>query len=83
MDLIYREFKNNSCEAFNKKVWIQKGFGKFNMITEVHNSVCPICKKMCEDVENMGLYQGKCISIGRIKGETEEKRMEYIQKEKD
>lgn len=40
--------KNSDCQAFNKKVWIQKGFGKLNMNKEVKMSKCPLCQKFCK-----------------------------------
>ena len=75
--------KNKNFEAYRQKVWIPKGFGKFNITKEVYDSKCPICPKVCEDVENMGLYMARCISKGRIKGESEEKRMESEHRQKD
>jgi hypothetical protein len=61
--------KNKGCKAYNKKVWIVKGYGKFNMNMEVYESKCPICKFICEDVVNMGLFQALCSSKGKVKGE--------------
>ena len=42
--------KNKYCEAFGNKVWIKKGFGKFNITKEVYDSKCPICSKLCDNV---------------------------------
>lgn len=74
---------NSKCAAYKNKVWIQKKFGKFNIAMEVYKSPCPICKKFCEKVENMGLYMGRCVSKGRIKGEKLEKTMESTQKKEN
>ena len=35
--------KNKKCEAFDKKAWVQKGFGHFNIAKEVHKCKCPLC----------------------------------------
>jgi hypothetical protein len=34
-------------------------------------------------VENMGLYQAKCISTGKVKGEKDERKMEFYQVKTD
>ena len=55
---------NGSCEACNKKVWIQKGFGTFSMEEEVCESVCPMCAKEVKGIKECGFFYCKY----RIKG---------------
>lgn len=63
------ECKAKTCSSFGKKVWIQKGYGIFAINKEVYLSKCPICKNICKNVENMGLYLAKCTAKGIKKGE--------------
>lgn len=45
-----------SCDAYQKKVWIQKGFGRFDVLSDIFNGVfCPICNKPTADPDNIGL----------------------------
>ena len=61
--------KNVDCVAKDKMVWIQKGFGEFNMNKECYNSPCPMCKRDVEEVETCGFYdctysyEGKCKEV--------------------
>lgn len=45
-----------SCEAFGKKVWIQKGFGVYNIGREINRCICPICKEKTKPAFNIGYY---------------------------
>jgi hypothetical protein len=75
--------KTLNCQAYKERVWIQKGYGKFNINKEVYDSQCPMCKKTVTDVDNMALYMGKITATGRIKGEEEPKTMQSFQNIKD
>lgn len=44
------------CEAFNQVIWIQKGMGTFDIPVETFESICPICKKTAEKIDNLGFY---------------------------
>lgn len=68
---------NKYCKANSKRVWIPKGFGKFNFAKEVITSKCPICKDIATDVNNMGLYLAKCKVSGMLKGEKQERASQY------
>ena len=57
-------------------MWIPKGYGDFSINEEVYSSECPICKKICKDVNNIGIYMALCKSKGMIKGEDEIKEMQ-------
>ena len=49
------ECKSNKCDANKKLVWIQKGFGEFDIMDIVFNrTLCPICQQETEDVANFG-----------------------------
>lgn len=49
------ECKLDKCQAFKKLVWIQKGFGEFDIIDIVFNrTLCPMCEQETEDVVNFG-----------------------------
>jgi hypothetical protein len=47
---------NKSCLAYDKKVWIQKGFGMFNMGKEINICICPLCKFKTLPATNIGYY---------------------------
>ena len=74
---------NSKCKAFKDKVWIQKHFGKFNIAMEIYKSPCPMCNQFCQNVQNIGLYQARCINKGRIKGEKDERIIKYSQDKED
>lgn len=59
---------NPQCDAHNKKVWVQKGFGKFNIAKEFTRSFCPMpnCKKKVKEIEQCGFFYCKYV----IEGET-------------
>ena len=59
--------KNPECEANGQIIWIQKGFGTFNMNKECEISSCPQCREIATDVNNCGFT----CCIYSIKGETE------------
>ena len=74
---------NRECVAFRKgKVWVNKGFGKFDMSREVYNSQCPKCHKNCAEVRNMGLYLANSTLRGRFKNEQRDKETKSSQTEK-
>jgi len=70
--------QNKYCLAYNNKVWIKKGYGKFNLNKEVYTSKCPICSKNVTDVNNMSLYLGKMKVQGQIKGEDKIKEINSV-----
>jgi len=45
------------------------------MAKEVYSSLCPICNKPADEVQNMAVYLSRVTSIGRIKGESDEKKI--------
>lgn len=45
--------KKEGCEAHKQFVYIQKGFGTFDMAWTKHEARCPICAKKAEDVTNV------------------------------
>lgn len=47
------------CPAYNHIVWINKGFGRFNMGKHAYTSVCPICKQIAKDVDNFAFSNCK------------------------
>lgn len=51
--------RNRNCSAYNQNVWIQKGFGSFNITVHAETSACPCCKEQVSDVNNCGFH--KCI----------------------
>ena len=53
--------KNPSCKAYNKKVWVQKGFGTFNMAREIAKARCPMadCQKKVQEVDQCGFFYCK------------------------
>jgi hypothetical protein len=56
-----------------------KGYGKFNMNKEINDSECCICRKLLINVNNMGLFQGRIIGSGKIKGSKKSRKINYIQ----
>lgn len=42
------------------------------MNKETNMSKCPICKQICEKVNNMGLFMARCVAKGIKKGEKKE-----------
>ena len=59
--------KNKKCEAFDKKAWVQKGFGKFNIAKEVHKCKCPLCGQGTQKAVNIGYFETAIIVEGKIK----------------
>jgi len=53
--------KTPGCDAYQKEVWVQKGYGKFDVLQEIfEGAICPLCKKNTEDPMNIGL--SNCIA---------------------
>jgi len=47
--------KTPGCDAYQKKVWVQKGYGKYNVLKEIfEGSLCPMCMKFTENPTNIG-----------------------------
>lgn len=63
---------NSICEANGQRVWIQKGFGSFNMNKECNISTCPVCDQPATDLNNCGFYRCTFSLYGMT--ETEEKK---------
>lgn len=47
---------NKECIANQQVVWIQKGMGTFDIGEQAYISICPICKKTAENVNNLGFW---------------------------
>lgn len=60
--------QTKKCKAFGKKVWVQKGIGKFNMAKEVVMSPCPMCKKSVKNPEVCGFFYCKYTIEGKEEG---------------
>lgn len=49
---------NKKCVAYNKYVWINRGYGRFDIARDIHrHAQCPMCDHMCLEVTNCGCSQ--------------------------
>lgn len=39
---------NQGCSVINQRVWVHKGYGKFDINYEIENSNCPMCRQQLE-----------------------------------
>lgn len=68
---------NKSCEANDKRVWVQMGIGTFDIIRKTFELKCPSCNQCITDVNNVGFWDCKYVINGmQIKPE-----LKPIQKE--
>lgn len=67
--------KNQNCQANNKEVYANLGFGIFSLRKTIYNLNCPLCKTKIEDVRNCGFhkaswkFEGMDINEVLLKGE--------------
>ena len=66
--------KNKDCIAFGKKVWIQRGFGTFQLSKQIFHCYCPLCKEKTQDATNIGY----CLTHIKFEGK-KRGNQEYIQ----
>ncbi len=59
---------NLKCHAYQKKVWIKKGFGDFNIMQEILNCSCPSCEKAVpyETITTIIFFKAKATAEGQI-----------------
>lgn len=55
---------NDSCEANKKRVWIQKGIGKFDIAREIFEAKCPSCNQKASEVNTVGFWDCRYVIDG-------------------
>ena len=63
---------NLKCCAYQKKTWIKKGFGDFNIMQEILNCKCPDCEKNVppEAIKALAFFKTKA----KVEGEMSENK---------
>jgi hypothetical protein len=51
--------KTSICVAYGQVIYVNRGFGNFNVGVESVKLVCPMCGKQAEAALNCGFYQAK------------------------
>ena len=74
---------SSMCEAYNQKVYCQKGFGIFNINKESVTSKCPMCGRTAVDCNNVVFWRCMYTIEGKIKGESEIKTIKKVTKTND
>lgn len=65
--------ENHKCDLYRKQIWIQKGFGRFDIARMIYEINCPSCTKQIE-VNNVGFWDCKYVVDGMQK-EPESKKV--------
>lgn len=51
---------NDQCVAYNKEVYINRGYGHFDIARDVHRHAnCPMCDHSCSEVHNCAFYHAR------------------------
>ena len=60
--------KNNKCLAYQKDVWVQKGYGHFDFSRNSIGNVCPQCKTQMNSKSfvNIGYKNARVVIRGAI-----------------
>jgi len=56
---------DSTCRAFSESVIISKGYGEFNVAVDQNNSLCPLCKNKCGNVNTLAFNNCKWSVDGR------------------
>jgi hypothetical protein len=70
---------NQSCIAFEKRVWIQKKYGVFDIGYERDNAYCPCCNQEASDVNTLGYMRAKVTFDGKRLIDQQSERYKDVQ----